>query len=78
MRWITRKFTNAVRNAVHEQHDSQKLGLEKEDIIEAVREAWENYKPDIELQHFGLEREELLACLKEGIQEYAPQAGARS
>ena len=69
---------NAVRAAVNQQNSSENHNLEKEDIIEAVREAWENYKPDIELQHFGLEREELLACLKEGIQEYAPQDGGRS
>jgi hypothetical protein len=69
---------NAMRSAINErpQH-AQKPGLEKEDIIEAVKDAWENYKPDIELQHFGLEREELLACLKEGIQEYAPQDSSR-
>ena len=69
---------NAMRSAMNERpQNTQKQGLEKEDIIEAVREAWENYKPDIELQHFGLEREELLACLKEGIQEYAPQDSSR-
>jgi hypothetical protein len=65
---------NAVRSAINEkQHHNHNPGLEKEDIVDAVKEAWENYKPDIELQHFGLEREELLACLKEGIQEYAPK-----
>jgi len=65
---------NAVRSAINERPDQmQNPGLEKADIIEAVKDAWENYKPEIELQHFGLEREELLACLKEGIQEYAPQ-----
>ena len=69
---------NAVRAALNEKHDSAKPGLEKEDIVEAVREAWENYKPDIELQHFGLERDELLACLKEGMQEYARQGNAQS
>jgi hypothetical protein len=71
-----REIYNAVRSAVNE--NPQEPGLEKEDIIEAVKEAWENYKPDIELQHFGLEREELLACLKEGIQEYAPQNDPRA
>jgi hypothetical protein len=71
-------INNAVRAAFNERAHAEKPGLEKEDIIEAVREAWENYKPDIELQHFGLEREELLACLKEGIREYAPQDSARS
>jgi hypothetical protein len=71
-----REIYNAVRSAVNE--NPREPGLEKEDIIEAVKEAWENYKPDIELQHFGLEREELLACLKEGIQEYAPRNDPRA
>ncbi|KAG9234461.1 hypothetical protein BJ875DRAFT_509509 [Amylocarpus encephaloides] len=69
---------NAMRAAINEKpRESQTPDLGKDEIIEAVREAWENYKPDIELQHFGLEREELLACLKEGIQEYAPQDTSR-
>jgi hypothetical protein len=75
---------NAVRAAVSEMqatqqdsNQSREPQLQKDDIIEAVREAWENYKPDIELQHFGLEREELLACLKEGIQQYAPTENTR-
>ena len=69
---------NAVRAALNEKpQQSRSAGLGKEDIIEAVKEAWENYKPDIELQHFGLEREELLTCLKEGIQEYAPRDHSR-
>ena len=69
---------NAVRSAVNEKStESGQPGLQREDIIDAVREAWENYKPEIELQHFGLEREELLDCLKEGIQEYAPHNGSR-
>ncbi|KFY14531.1 hypothetical protein V492_02557 [Pseudogymnoascus sp. VKM F-4246] len=65
---------HAVRGALA---DTQPGGVAKEDVIDAVREAWENYKPDIELQHFGLEREEMLACLKEGIQEYMPQDAGR-
>ena len=48
-------------------------GIEREEILEAVREAWETYKPEIELQNFGLERDEILQCLKEGLQEYQPQ-----
>ncbi|PKY04191.1 hypothetical protein P168DRAFT_327175 [Aspergillus campestris IBT 28561] len=47
--------------------------MQKEDILETVREAWENYKPEIELQNFGLERDEILECLKEGLQAYQPQ-----
>lgn len=46
----------------------------KEDVVEAVREAWENYKPDIEVQHFGLERDELLACLREGFEQHKAPA----
>jgi len=69
---------NAVRSAINEKpSEAHSPGLDKADIIEAVRDAWENYKPEIELQQFGLEREELLACLKEGIQEYAPQDSSR-
>ncbi|KAI9852939.1 MAG: hypothetical protein M1838_003733 [Thelocarpon superellum] len=51
--------------------------LDKEDIIEAVKDAWETYKPEIELQNFGLEREEVLQCLKEGLEEYRPIRGSR-
>ncbi|KAL4992438.1 hypothetical protein BDW68DRAFT_173143 [Aspergillus falconensis] len=47
--------------------------MDKEDILEAVREAWETYKPEIELQNFGLERDEILECLSEGLKAYQPQ-----
>lgn len=57
----------------HHRTTSQDLTLRKADIIEAVKLAWEDYKPDIELQHFGLERDEILECLKEGMQQYSPQ-----
>ncbi|PBP20883.1 chromosome segregation ATPase family protein [Diplocarpon rosae] len=68
-----KEIFNAVRTALSEHSQQRDPELQKQDIIEAVKEAWENYKPDIELQQFGLEREELLMCLKEGIQEYAPR-----
>ncbi|KAL1953858.1 hypothetical protein VTO42DRAFT_2082 [Malbranchea cinnamomea] len=48
-------------------------GLEKDEILDAMREAWEAYKPEIELQNFGLERDEILECLAEGLKEYRPQ-----
>ncbi|KAL8793044.1 MAG: hypothetical protein Q9195_004355 [Heterodermia aff. obscurata] len=51
----------------------QGSGIEREEILEAVREAWETYKPEIELQNFGLERDEILQCLKEGLQQYQPR-----
>ncbi|KAL3463829.1 hypothetical protein BJX64DRAFT_276250 [Aspergillus heterothallicus] len=47
--------------------------MQKDDILEAVREAWETYKPEIELQNFGLERDEILECLSEGLKSYQPQ-----
>lgn len=47
--------------------------MEKEEILETVREAMETYRPEIELQNFGLEREEVLECLSEGLKSYQPQ-----
>ena len=70
----------AVKNALCEiplqqqmAMNNQGSGIEREEILEAVREAWETYKPEIELQNFGLERDEILQCLKEGLQEYQPR-----
>ena len=70
----------AVKNALTEFPLQQQValrepgsGMEREDILEAVREAWETYKPEIEIQNLGLEREEILQTLKEGIQQYRPQ-----
>ena len=59
---------------VVEQHGS---GIERDEILEAVREAWETYKPEIELQNFGLERDEILQCLKEGLEDYRPQDASK-
>lgn len=66
---------NAVRTALKDSKALQKdvPELQREDVLEAVREAWENYKPEIEVQQIGLERDEVLACLKEGLVQYAPQ-----
>lgn len=47
--------------------------LEKDEILDTVREAWETYKPEIELQNFGLEREEILECLTEGLKGHQLQ-----
>ena len=74
----------AVKNALREFPLQQQValhhpetGIEREEILEAVREAWETYKPEIELQNFGLERDEILQCLKEGLQQYQPQEQAK-
>ncbi|KAJ4137541.1 hypothetical protein NW768_003128 [Fusarium equiseti] len=64
---------NAMRAAIqdNEATKSNLPDLSREDVIEAVRDAWENYKPEIEVQQIGLERDEVLACLKQGLQEYS-------
>ncbi len=38
-----------------------------------MKDAWETYKPEIEVQQLGLERDEVLECLKEGLRAYAPR-----
>lgn len=74
---------DAVRNALAEFPFPQPApevrgsGLEKDEILEAVREAWETYKPDIELQNFGLERDEILDCLREGFKSHEPKESDR-
>lgn len=55
------------------QPEPRGVTMEKEDILETVREAWETYKPEIELQNFGLERDEILECLTEGLKAYQPK-----
>lgn len=75
---------HAVKSALKEMPLQQQVAvqqpgsvMEREEILEAVREAWETYKPEIELQNFGLERDEILQCLKEGLQEYQPQSQSK-
>ncbi|OAP59393.1 hypothetical protein AYL99_06691 [Fonsecaea erecta] len=46
---------------------------ERDELLAAVREAWEDCKPEIALEHFGLERDEILETLKEGLKSYQPQ-----
>jgi len=46
---------------------------ERELLLTAVKEAWEDCKPEIALEHFGLERDEILDTLKEGLQSYQPK-----
>lgn len=46
---------------------------EREELLAAIKEAWEDCKPEIALEHFGLERDEILDTLKEGFRSYQPQ-----
>lgn len=66
-----------VKHALAEQQQyeqSQRLepagAMDRDSILIAVKEAFEAYKPEIELQQFGLERDEILQCLKEGLEDY--------
>ncbi|KAK2780075.1 chromosome segregation atpase [Colletotrichum kahawae] len=63
---------NAMRAALRDSQASQPKSpdLSREDVIDAVRNAWENYKPEVENQDLGLGREEILEYLKEGLQDY--------
>ena len=77
-------ISKAVKHAVDELQLHRSLGqesadaaLDKEDILDAIRESWETCKPEIELQNFGLERDEILQCLKEGLEEYRPLSDGR-
>ncbi|KAK1595967.1 chromosome segregation ATPase [Colletotrichum navitas] len=63
---------NAMRAALRDSQASQQKepDLNREDVIEAVRDAWENYKPEVGNHDPGLGREEILEYLKEGLQDY--------
>ena len=50
----------------------------REEILEAVRDAWETYKPEIEVKNVGLEPDEILECLEKGLQDYKLQLTANS
>ncbi|RYP08074.1 hypothetical protein DL764_002114 [Monosporascus ibericus] len=65
---------NAIRTALSDSKadESGEPELTRDDVILAVKDAWENYKPEIQVEQIGLERDEVLSCLKEGLQEYAP------
>ncbi|KAK6379459.1 hypothetical protein LTS17_006377 [Exophiala oligosperma] len=72
------EVVRAVREVLAEmpqtaQQSVRDPAAEREDLLVAVREAWEDCKPEIALEHFGLERDEILECLKEGLKSYQPQ-----
>ncbi|KAI1127993.1 hypothetical protein F5Y10DRAFT_241602 [Nemania abortiva] len=66
---------NAMRTAISDSQANkrQEPQLSRDDVLNAVKDAWENYKPEIEIQQLGLERDEVLACIKQGLEEYAPR-----
>ena len=70
-----KEIYNSMRAALKETQAAKPRTpeLRREDVVHAVKDAWEKYKPEIEIQQIGLEREEVLACLQEGLRAYAPR-----
>ncbi|KAI1341663.1 hypothetical protein F5Y15DRAFT_374904 [Xylariaceae sp. FL0016] len=66
---------NALRAAINDSNAEKDQGpdLCREDVMQAVKEAFDSYKPEIHIEQLGLERDEVLVCLKEGLEEYAPR-----
>ncbi|OLN95323.1 hypothetical protein CCHL11_04801 [Colletotrichum chlorophyti] len=66
---------NAMRAALRDSQASQvkEPQLNREDVIDAVKDAWERCKPEVENHDPGLGREEILEYLKEGLQDYVGQ-----
>ena len=68
---------NAVRHVIGELQLQRQMGsdlsyntIDKEEILEAVREGWEAYRPEIASPNYVLERNEILQCLKQGLEEH--------
>ncbi|KAK4122541.1 hypothetical protein N657DRAFT_691058 [Parathielavia appendiculata] len=70
-----KEIYNSVRAALKDTQATKPrtAELRREDVLQAVKDAWEKYKPEIEIQQIGLERDEVLACLQEGLRAYAPR-----
>lgn len=66
-----------VKHALEEQSQTSSrdlvpanTGLERNDVLEAVKDGLKDFEPNIELQQFGLERDEIITVLKEGLEDY--------
>ena len=71
----TQEVVLAVRSALADlprpnDESIRNLEMEREQMLIAIKEAWEDCKPEIALEHFGLERDEILDTLKEGLKSY--------
>ena len=66
-----------VRHALAEHREADEAralvpssAAEKEEIIAAVKQACEDFKPDITMEYNGLQNEEILQVIREGLEEY--------
>ncbi|KAK8094391.1 Chromosome segregation atpase [Apiospora hydei] len=65
---------NALNAALNDQEANKaQPDLCRDDVIHAIKEAWEDYKPEISVEQIGLDRDEILVCLREGLEDFAPQ-----
>lgn len=73
----TQEVVHAVRSALAEmpQATNREPQMDHESLLASIKEAWEDCKPEIALEHFGLERDEILDTLKEGLKSYQPENG---
>jgi hypothetical protein len=73
----TQEIVHAVRSALAEmtQSSNRQPQMDHESLLASIKEAWEDCKPEIALEHFGLERDEILDTLKEGLKSYQPENG---
>ncbi|GAB1740285.1 hypothetical protein NU219Hw_g5399t1 [Hortaea werneckii] len=63
------------RDAVDGEIDTR---LDREGVLDAVKEGLKDFEPNIELQQFGLERDEILKVLQEGLEDYQNNNSAPS
>ncbi|KAM7186364.1 hypothetical protein V8F20_011431 [Naviculisporaceae sp. PSN 640] len=70
-----KEIYNSMRAALKDSQANKPRGTElrREEVLQAVKDAWERYQPDIHVQQIGLERNEVLECLQEGLRQYAPR-----
>ncbi|KAK0732708.1 hypothetical protein B0T21DRAFT_444003 [Apiosordaria backusii] len=71
----SQELYNAMRAALKDTHP-RTPDLRREDVMQAVKDAWEKYKPEIEIQQIGLERDEVLECLEQGLSDFKRPMGA--
>ena len=72
----TQEVVHAVRSALAEMpqpNSTRDPQMDHESLLASIKEAWEDCKPEIALEHFGLERDEILETLKEGLKSYQRQ-----
>ncbi|KAF1963760.1 hypothetical protein CC80DRAFT_487084 [Byssothecium circinans] len=75
----TNEVYDVVKHALAEcgldKYSPDTTSIDKEAIVSAVREAYEQYQPDIQIENIGLKPDEVLECLREGLKDYQSSKG---